>query len=104
MGPLIPLFWTSGDIYPGFQSQGGYLACFFTCVILRFTSGVTPADCTAGPFRSMYVQTCPQALVEVRGSNLRPSVFGFNVQLKDISILEGFQAFVLLIYWDSAVG
>ena len=23
-GPLIPLFWTSGDICPGFQSQGGF--------------------------------------------------------------------------------
>ena len=22
--PLIPLFWTSGDICPGFQSQGGF--------------------------------------------------------------------------------
>ena len=22
-GPLIPLFWTSGDIYPGFQCQSG---------------------------------------------------------------------------------
>ena len=25
-GPLIPLFWTSGDVFPGFQSQGGSLA------------------------------------------------------------------------------
>ena len=24
MGPLIPLFWTSGDVCPGFQSQGGF--------------------------------------------------------------------------------
>ena len=31
---------------PRFQSQGGPLACFLACVILRFTSGVTPADCT----------------------------------------------------------
>ena len=23
VGPLIPLFWTSGDVCPGFQSQGG---------------------------------------------------------------------------------
>ena len=46
MGPLIPLFWTSGDVCPWIQSQGGSLfACFITCVILRFTSGVTPADC-----------------------------------------------------------
>ena len=40
MRPLIPLFWTSGDVCPGFQSQGGSLAC----VILRFTSGATSAD------------------------------------------------------------
>ena len=46
MGPLIPLFWTSGDLYPGFQSQGGSLAGFLTWVILRFTSGATPTDCT----------------------------------------------------------
>ena len=47
MDPLIPLFWTSGDTCPGFQSLGGSLfVCFLTCVILRFTSGATPADCT----------------------------------------------------------
>ena len=27
MGPLIPLFWTSGDVCYGFQSQGGFLTC-----------------------------------------------------------------------------
>ena len=27
VGPLIPLFWTSGDVCPGYQSQGGSLAC-----------------------------------------------------------------------------
>ena len=27
VGPLIPLFWTSGDVCPGFQSQGGFLTC-----------------------------------------------------------------------------
>ena len=48
MGPLIPLFWTSGDVCLQFQSQGGTphlhassLACNG---ILRFTSGVTSAD------------------------------------------------------------
>ena len=64
--PLIPLFWTSGDICPGFQS----IVCFFTYVILRFTSGVTPADCievsmAAKLFWSTYLQMCLQALVEV---------------------------------------
>ena len=32
-------------VCPGFQSQGGSLACFLACVILKFTSGVTAADC-----------------------------------------------------------
>ena len=61
VGPLIPLFWTSGDVCPSFQSHGLYLACFLACVILRFTSGVAPADCmvasmTAEPFQSTYLQ------------------------------------------------
>ena len=43
---LIPLFWTSGDICPGFQSHGGS-PCLHTLSpigsgFLRFTSGVTP--------------------------------------------------------------
>ena len=51
VGLLIPLFWTSGDVSSGFQSQSGF------CLIhtwrrrtsnithsLRFTSGATPAD------------------------------------------------------------
>ena len=45
------------------------LACFLTCVILRFTSGVTPADCisievsmAAQPFQSPYLRImCPLA-------------------------------------------
>ena len=46
---------------------------------LRFSSGATPADCiqvsmAAEPFWSIYLQTCPQALVEVRGLNPWPSV------------------------------
>ena len=32
VGPLIPLFWTSGDVCPGFQSQGGFLACTLSCL------------------------------------------------------------------------
>ena len=52
MGPLITLFWTSGDVCPGFPSQGGsFSACFLACVILRFTSGATPADCRGENFR-----------------------------------------------------
>ena len=53
-----------------FQSQGGSLACFLTCVIPRFTSGTTPADyievsMAAEPFRSTNLHVCLQALVEV---------------------------------------
>ena len=32
VGPLIPLFWTSGDVCPVFQSQGGSLACRLCCL------------------------------------------------------------------------
>ena len=49
VGPLIPLFWTSGDVSPGFQSQGGspHLHAFLPACneFLRFTSGATPVDC-----------------------------------------------------------
>ena len=40
-----PLFWTSGDVCRGFQSQGG-VTCTLSCLraILRFISGATPAD------------------------------------------------------------
>ena len=54
VGPLMPLFWTSGDVSSGFQSQSGF------CLIrtwrrrtssitrsLRFTSGATPANLLA---------------------------------------------------------
>ena len=50
VGPQIPLFWTSGDICPGFQSKGGlpYLHASSPAHngFLRFTSGVTPAFST----------------------------------------------------------
>ena len=60
-GHWYSLFWTSGNVCPRFQSQGGFLACFLTCVILRFTSGVTPADyigvnMAVEPFWSTYLQ------------------------------------------------
>ena len=32
MGTLIPLFWTSGDVCPGVQSQGGPLASVLSCL------------------------------------------------------------------------
>ena len=63
----MPLFWTSGDVCPGFQCQGGSLACvlsrlhamdvsdsFASCIVLSMA---------AEPFGPTYLQTCPQALV-----------------------------------------
>ena len=53
MGPLIPLFGTSGDVSSGFQSQSGQpysyscLAKVYLLHSLRFTSGVTPVDLLA---------------------------------------------------------
>ena len=48
LGPLIPLFWTSGNVCPGFQTQGGsshlHASSPVCNRILRFTSVATPAD------------------------------------------------------------
>ena len=45
---LIPLFLTSGDVSPGFQSQGGshilYTSLNAYSQFIRFISGVSPAD------------------------------------------------------------
>ena len=66
VGLLIPLFWTSCDVCPGFQSQGGspHLHALLPVSnrIPRFTSGVTTADLlvanmAAEQFWSMYLQT-----------------------------------------------
>ena len=45
VGPLIPLFWTSSDICPGFQRQSPHLHTLSPVCngFLRFTSGATPA-------------------------------------------------------------
>ena len=37
-GPLVPLFWISGDASSGFQSQGGFLAYSLFCSLLPFFS------------------------------------------------------------------
>ena len=41
-GPLIPLFWTSGDVCPGFQSQGGFLTCMLSSKFDKNSSGKCP--------------------------------------------------------------
>ena len=74
MGPLVPLFCTSGDVCPGFQSQGG-IPCLHApspaCeIFFRFSSGTTPTDLLAAsmaaePFHP-HTCICIQALVGLK--------------------------------------
>ena len=61
VGPLIPLFWTSGDVCPGFQSQGGFPHLRASSPVhngfLRFTPGVTPAFSTNSGVHCISVYT-----------------------------------------------
>ena len=65
-GPLIPLFWTSDDVGPEFQSQRGYPhlhALLPVCNgILRFTSGVTPADLLAASHENQIISNTSKSL------------------------------------------
>ena len=68
-GPLVPLFWISGDVSSGFQSQSGFcLICYFCggeCNVHspRFTSGATLADLLVVSAQPV---TSPHACAEVR--------------------------------------
>ena len=68
LGPLVPLFWISGDGSSGFQSQSGFcLICYFCggeCNVHspRFTSGATLADFLAAGAQPV---TSPHACAEV---------------------------------------
>ena len=50
LGSLVPLFWISGDVSSGFQSQSGFCLIRYSCGgecnvhSPRFTSGATLAD------------------------------------------------------------
>ena len=64
VSPLMHLFWTSGNIWPGFQSQAGShcLCAFSPHGFLRFTSGAKPADLLVSSmvtnlFKSIYLHT-----------------------------------------------
>ena len=96
MGPLIPLFWTSGDVSYGFQSQNGFcLICTWqrhmsniTCS-LRLTSGATPADLlvasmAAEPISSTYLRR------HLWESNRRPLAPLANAQPTELCRLWGF--------------
>ena len=43
VGPLIPLFWSSGDVCPGFQSKGG--SCLHAFLPALYSSD-SPLDAT----------------------------------------------------------
>ena len=53
LGSLVPLFWISGDVSSGFQSQSGFCIIHFFCRgecnvhSLRSTSGATRANLLA---------------------------------------------------------
>ena len=66
-----PLFCTSGDICPGFQSQAGF-PCLYALLpvcnrFLRFTSGATPYDLLVASMaaKPFHAHTCVQALVRL---------------------------------------
>ena len=81
MGPLIPLFWTSGDVSPGFQSQGGYPrlhALSPACnEFPRFTSGAIPADLSANQV------TLTAKISSVQGETLKRYLFGNRKKLSE---------------------
>ena len=61
--PLVPLFWSSGDISSGFQSQSGFCLinfCRGKCNVhsLRSTSGATPADLLTAGMAVIGFPTC----------------------------------------------
>ena len=67
-GPLVPLFWISGDVSSGFQSQSGFFLIHYFCGgecnvhSPRFTSGATLADHLAA---GVQLVTSPNACAEV---------------------------------------
>ena len=76
VGPLIPLFWTSGDVCPGFQSQGGFPhLCASSPAhngFLRFTSGATPAFSTNRGVHCISVYTAWLARLLSHASGFEP--------------------------------
>ena len=67
VGPLIPLFWTSGDVCPGFQNQGGFPRLRASLPahngFLRFTSGAIPAFSTNRGVHCISVYTACKPMV-----------------------------------------
>ena len=77
MGPLIPQVWTSGDVCRAWVSKPGWIPLH---AFLSVWSSDSPLvwhlltierSVWQQSFWSTYLYMCPQALVEVRGSNPR---------------------------------
>ena len=87
VGPLTPLFLTSGDVCPGFQSQGGSPHLHVSSPVhngtLRFTYGVTAVDLLAANSHS-HPRTCKQALV----GGSRSVLGGTFVRVQHIDYLD----------------
>ena len=75
---LVPLFWTSGNVYPGFQSQGGSLACALRCLgtidysdsSLASPAGLLTASILVEPFWSSYKKDlCPKKIINAVDMN-----------------------------------
>ena len=68
LGLLVPLFWISGDVSSGFQSQSGFCLIHFFCRgkcnvhSLRLTSVATHANLLVA---GMQLVTSPHACAEV---------------------------------------
>ena len=94
-GPLVPLFWISGDVSSGFQSQSGFCLirnfCRGECNVHspRFTSGATLADLLVA---SMQPVTSPLACAEVGlGSDLNVKPHGQKTNALPLCQRPGFR-------------
>ena len=100
---MISLFWTSGDICPGFQSQGGSLTCILPCLHKMYSSD-SPLVChlltSSQPTLqiSLFVHVLVQALVGVRGTvyALTNNLFRFYLSFYDFWIAS---KWIHLISW-----
>ena len=80
MGPLIPLFWTSADVYPGFPCFHAWPSACNR--ILRFTSFATPADLFAQHgSRAILPGTCEQVLVGLETGTYRLQVAHYSLPI-----------------------
>ena len=56
MGPLIPLFWTSGDVSSEFQSQSQQpYSSLVEAYVIHVPSGVTPANLLAASMAAAWL-------------------------------------------------